>query len=196
MSLVDIIAAVDSQERLVLSHEELDGGLRRLSEAGRIREVERLRFCAAVGDGTKAFSGLSEEEHDTACRQYRKMFEAILREIESEPEPELDLEPLVICRLTFEGDGGFSDEAQETADDLAEMMAQILPNVAHADVNGFERSSGYINILIYGAGTNAEVDLVYGAVAPLFRAFPARTGSCIIRHYDNRQREVISDLVR
>jgi hypothetical protein len=155
--------------------------------------VERLRFCAAVGDGTKAFSGLSEEEHDAACRQYRKMFEAILREIESEPE--LDLGPLVICRLTFEGDGGFSDEAQETADDLAEMMAQILPNVGHADVNGFERSSEYINILIYGAGSNAEVDLVYDAVAPLFRVFPARAGSCIIRHYDNRQREVISDLV-
>ena len=68
---------------------------------------------------------------------------------------------------------------------------------AGAEVLGFEVSSGELDILIWGESraSDADVDAVYQAVLPVFRAFGCPGGSYIIRHYDGGEREVESDRV-
>jgi len=70
-----------------------------------------------------------------------------------------------------------------------------LPAIADAIVGGFERSPTAITILIFGKGGNDEIDAIYENVAPVFRAFPAQAGSCIVRYYDKAKRKIESDLV-
>jgi hypothetical protein len=193
-NLVQIMGAIDAREKLLISFDELSGGLRRLIEAGKVGEAKPLHFYEPQrGESGMTFSGLTEEEYKVANRSYRDMFQKALKELENAPEVEDG--PLIVCQLMFHDGTGWSDEAEEAAENLAEQMNHALPDVANADIIGFEPSSGQINILIYGAGTNAEVDLVYDAISPFFRAFPLQHGSSIIRYYDSRQREVESDLV-
>lgn len=193
-NLVQIIGAIDAQEKLLISFKELSGGLRRLIEAGRVREAKPLHFYERQhGESGMTFSGLIGEEYKVATRSYREMSQEAIQKLESAPEVEDG--PLIVCQLMFHDESGLSDEAEEAAENLAEQMSQALPDVANADIIGFERSSKQINILIYGFGTNAEVDFVYDAVSPFFRALPLQRGSSIVRYYDNRQREVESDLV-
>ena len=97
------------------------------------------------------------------------------------------------CVLTFPC-GGYSEEAMEEAERLAELMEPELPKGLNVDINGFESGAGSIDILIFGRGTNAEIDLTYDAIAPVFRAFAKHPGSHIIRYYDDGKREVVSDM--
>jgi len=73
--LVGILYQVDGRMKIVLSHDELSGGLQRLIEQGLIAESERHRFYE-VADGTapRTFSGLTLDEHRQACEAYRKWF--------------------------------------------------------------------------------------------------------------------------
>jgi hypothetical protein len=193
-NLVQIIGAIDAREKLLISFKELEHGLRRLIEAGKVGEAKPLHFYrASDGESGTKFSGVTEQEYKAASRCYREMFQQELQELENVPEVEVS--PLLVCRLMFPDLDDWCEEAEEAAENLAGQMSDVIPDVANADINGFERSPRAIDILIYGAGTNAEVDLVYDAVSPLFRVFFEQRGSCIIRYYDNRQREFESDLV-
>jgi hypothetical protein len=80
--LVQILAYVDSREKLVLSHEELSGGLQRLVEQGRIAELPRHRFYRTADDSApRTFSGLTLEEYREACEAYRKWFWKTYKEL-------------------------------------------------------------------------------------------------------------------
>jgi hypothetical protein len=73
--LVQILAYVDSRDRLVLSHEELSGGLQRLIAQGRVAELPRHKFYKVTDDSApRTFSGLTPEEHLQACEAYEKWF--------------------------------------------------------------------------------------------------------------------------
>jgi hypothetical protein len=79
-SIVDIptiLERVDSDERWVLTFDELDSGLRRLSEAGRIGESSVGRYVVAGSrHPTHPYSGLSLERYEAAVTAYRTAFAA------------------------------------------------------------------------------------------------------------------------
>jgi hypothetical protein len=80
--LVDIFAYVDSREKVVLSQQELVGGLQRLIEQGRIGELSRHRFHEViVGPAPRTFSGLTPVEYEQACEAYRKWFWKTYKEL-------------------------------------------------------------------------------------------------------------------
>ncbi|MCZ7651809.1 MAG: hypothetical protein M5U13_11880 [Thermoanaerobaculia bacterium] len=71
--LVCILAYVDAHEKLILNLEELCGGLERLVQSGRIREVAHLAFSIGP-DPSRLFSGVSAAELETADSEYRQYF--------------------------------------------------------------------------------------------------------------------------
>ena len=79
-SIVDIptvLERVDSVERWLLTFEELDGGLQRLSDDGRIGEVDIGRFVSLGSPhATRPYSGLSVGRYDEAVTAYRMAFAA------------------------------------------------------------------------------------------------------------------------
>jgi hypothetical protein len=80
--LVGILYHVDGRMKLVMSDDELEGGLRRLVETGRIAELSAHRFYEVTGALSPGiFSGLSGEEHCRACEVYRKWFWKTLKEL-------------------------------------------------------------------------------------------------------------------
>ena len=75
VDLVGILYHVDGRMKLVMSHEELSGGLQRLIEQGSIAESERHKFYEVTdGAALRTFSGLTLDEHRQACEAYRKWF--------------------------------------------------------------------------------------------------------------------------
>lgn len=80
--LTDILFYVDSRMRLVLSRDELSGGLQRLIEQGRIAESDRHEFYEVTdGVAPRTFSGLTPDEHRRACQAYNKGFWKKYREL-------------------------------------------------------------------------------------------------------------------
>ena len=78
--LASILAYVDFRERLLLTHQEMAGGLCRLVEQGLIAEVADHRFHEVAPTGTPgAFSGLTPEKYQQACEAYQERFRAIQR---------------------------------------------------------------------------------------------------------------------
>jgi hypothetical protein len=78
-------------------------------------------------------------------------------------------------------------------EDLADRIESALPAVAGAEVLGFEQGADGIEILIWGEGSNEEVDAIFRAVVPVMQAFGCPAGSYLVRHYDGGEREVSSD---
>ena len=79
-SIVDtstVLERVDSVERWLLTFEELDGGLQRLSDDGRIAEVGIGRFVSLGSPhATRPYSGLSAGRFEEAVTAYRIAFAA------------------------------------------------------------------------------------------------------------------------
>jgi hypothetical protein len=66
-----ILESVDSAERWVLTFGELDGGLRRLSDGGLIREVAVGRYEGTGSRPGIAYSGISRALYEAAVAEYR-----------------------------------------------------------------------------------------------------------------------------
>ncbi len=83
-SLVDIIAMMDVKNSLVLTHSELEEGLRDLVAQGKLVEVAKHRFYIRnEGDKLSSFSGLLKIDYDIATSEYHKWFaEAEKRDLE------------------------------------------------------------------------------------------------------------------
>jgi hypothetical protein len=73
--LIGILYHVDGRMKLVMSQDELSGGLQRLIEQGSIAESERHKFYEVTdGVAPRTFSGLTLDEHRRACEAYQKWF--------------------------------------------------------------------------------------------------------------------------
>ena len=73
VGLVDILERVDSSQRALLTHGELDHALAALTESGEISEVEP-RTYVALGPSGAAHRPLTKDEYDLAVRKYRDDF--------------------------------------------------------------------------------------------------------------------------
>jgi hypothetical protein len=61
--------------KLMMTHDELEGALRRLTSAGRVQEVAHHKFVEADGDPTShSFSGITIDEQHEAEEAYRRAF--------------------------------------------------------------------------------------------------------------------------
>jgi hypothetical protein len=82
LDLVGILHYVDSREKMVLSYDELENGLRRLVEQGRIAELPGNRYYEVKdGSSPSTFMGFSSGEHRRACEAYRSWFRQAYKEL-------------------------------------------------------------------------------------------------------------------
>jgi len=190
--LAGLIHWIDAAERLLSTYDELEGALRRLIQAGEIQEAGPMRFYKSEhGQERSNFSGFSEADFNAACQIYKEAVSKWIEEMGDKPPMQM----LIRCRLMFAGANRVSEAAEEEADELYDQIEAALPAIADAKMGGFEHSRKSITILIFGKGSNDEIDAIYEKVAPVFRAFPAQAGSCIVRFYDNAKRKIESDLI-
>lgn len=102
--------------------------------------------------------------------------------------------PLLVVRWGIRS-GRRSETDEDAAEELAERLAPLIPPEADAEVLGFDDADDRIDIVIWGEGTDEEIDEIYRAVAPLFRRYGCPPGSCLIRYYGEGGWELISDEV-
>lgn len=89
-TLWQIIGYVDSRQRLMISYDELFGGLKRLFEARRIGEVDGKYFAMTseyAASSPRDFKGFSQETFKKAQKEYRKRFWKAFRELKKKQSP-------------------------------------------------------------------------------------------------------------
>ena len=198
-TLAGIVASVDASGRLVLSLDELSGGLQRLIAAGHVAETEKHRFydatCEEHGGGQpRTFSGITEAEHEAAFAEYRAAVSQLVREWDDEDEDGFAEQKLVL-RWATPGGRSYTDEDEDAAEQLADTMEPIIAESVRGEINGFELGTSYINILIFGRASDDDVDEIYELLAPAFRTYGCPPGSSITRCYPDERGEVESDVV-
>ena len=195
-TLMGILAGVDGKERLVLTREELAGGLLRLIHAGYIVEIEPLKFCvASEPDSPGEFSGISDSDHAKAVQEYHDWFQRKLAELDDEPGVEDFVWRKIVLRWMTPAQRWPTEDDEDRAEQLATLIDPILEESRLGEINGFEQGSGYIDVLIFGKATDADVDRLYELVAGPFRQFKCPPGSSIIRIYNERDEQTESDVV-
>jgi hypothetical protein len=179
-SLADLIAGVDAIERMVLTYAELDGALRRLIADGALAESAPLRFYRpASPPAVRAFSGLSGEAHAEAVAEYRRAFDRAAAEPDDEEDDTRG--PLVVVRWVAADGRRISQDDEHRVDELGDRIEAALPDVAGAEVIGYEQGERDIEILVWGEGTDEEVDQVVEAVSRVAAAFGLPPGSEVTR---------------
>jgi hypothetical protein len=74
VGLVDILERVDSSQRWLVGHRELDDALRQLTESGAISEVGQRMYVAQARSSVSAYRNLSKAEYDEAVTRYKDEF--------------------------------------------------------------------------------------------------------------------------
>jgi hypothetical protein len=195
-TLVGIIAGVDASERLVLTYEELSGGLQRLIDAGHIAETEPGKFCdASSGEYPRSSSGITESDYGAAVEEYRHWFQRKLDELDNEPGPDDFVWRKLVLRWATPNDRWPTDDDEDGAAGLATSIDPIIAQSGLGEINGFEYGSGHIDVLVFGKATDSDVDRIYELLAPPFRSFGCPAGSRIIRFYRERDEKIESDVV-
>ena len=190
IDLVGILGGVDALQRMVLSYEELEGSMRWLIESGEVAEAWPQHFFVPSSTPVERhFSGISPADYERAVEAYRA---EALQQVELPDED--SGRPLVAVRWGI-STGRRSEPDEDAAKELAEKLVPLIPLVANAEILGFEEGNDYIDILIWGEGTDEEIDQIYRAVAPLFRRYGCPPGSRLIRYYSGGEWELVSDEV-
>jgi len=177
--LMSILAYVDSQERLVLTHQELSGGLQRLIASGQIAEATPHKYFDPAGQPhSREFSGLSLEDHKETCQAYHQWFEEQSRKLQNEEPSEADFtRQKIVLRWKFKDDEYATNADEDAAEALADHIDSTLNESKRAEINGFELGRGSIDILIFGKETDDDTDAIYADIAPVFRNFPTVANS-------------------
>lgn len=195
-TLMGIISGVDASERLVLTHDELSGGLQRLVTANLISEIEYHRFCeASKTDSASTFTGLTEPDHAAAVEGYRAWFQQQLEHIDDEPGEDDFVWLKLVLRWATPNGRWPTDDDEDDAEQLATLIDPTITQSGLGEINGFQHNSGYIDVMIFGKATDTDVDQTYELLAPTFRAHKCSVGSRIIKVYNERNEEIESDIV-
>lgn len=102
--------------------------------------------------------------------------------------------PLIVVRWGVPS-GRRSQADEDAAEELADRLIDLIPPVAGAEILGFDDAADRIDIVIWGEGTDEEIDEIFRAIAPLFRRYGCPPGSCLIRYYSGGGWELVSDEV-
>ena len=135
------------------------------------------------------------DDYEHACKAYHAMFAAALEELEATPpSPDDKTRQKIVVRWNL-GLAFPTDSDEDAIESLIEMISHTLEADGRAEVNGCEHGQGQIDVLIFGKETDADTDEIYTMIWPIVAGFACPPGSCIIRQYEEPQREVTSDLV-
>ena len=117
-TLVGIIGGVDAQERIMLTHRELAGGLERLVGVGYVAEVDGNKYYDATGSEGHAttFSGLTESEHTAAAAEYQRLVRKFLATMDEEPGEDDFVWLKLALRWAISGSGSATDEDEDGTD--------------------------------------------------------------------------------
>jgi hypothetical protein len=195
-SLAGIIGAVDAMERMILTIRELRDGLKRLIADGYIVEISTQRYCDAEGLSLpRTFSGLRKREYDAAVKAYRRRFEEAYQKLHEKPDGDQFVwQKMMVRWATLQGREPTEDD-EDGIEKLAGLIDPVIAASGMGEVNGFEHSTESIDLLIFGLPHDDDVDQIYELVAPVFRQAKCPPGSCLIRHYNERQETLESDHV-
>lgn len=201
-NLINIIATVDARERLVITHDELEGCLSDLYAQNRIGQVSVTQYYQLTEDekNCEAFTPITDSDYEKALYQYREMVDEFLFKLErgefDEEEDRFGYKKITVRWQLAHGDFP-TDEDEDEVDGFAWKLDEALAKSGCAEINGYEYARGAIDILIFGNRTNENTDEAYDAIIPVFRAYKVPKGSCIIRHYveNGKEKEKISDKV-
>jgi hypothetical protein len=192
-NLAGIIAYVDSQEKLVITREELSTGITRLIEDGLVAESEKHLFVETVKKGAAgSFSGISADEYETAFREYLKSFDERVQQ--DDPGVDFTCQKLII-RWKLDGDAYGTDEDEDAAEAFADAVEPAIAKSGLGEISGFEYGPGIIDILIFGKETEDDIEEIYSLVVDTFKSYGCPSGSCIIKCYDNPRRDVACDRI-
>jgi hypothetical protein len=190
-SLVGILAYVDSQEKMLLTHEELVGGLKRLIEAGLVTEATNHAFFESVRtDAARAFSGISPDVFESACRDYHNWFAS---QLQQDDDGAAFTRQKLVIRWKLNGDTYPTDNDEDATETFATAIESAIAESGLGEINGFEHGAGLIDILIFGRETDDDVDDIYSLIADTFKSYGCPPGSCIIKCYHDPRREVVCD---
>ena len=192
-SLVGILAFVDAGEKLVLSYEELIGGLERLVERGQITQVAPDQFCETHAPASpRVMSLISRRDYERACMAYHKLAKQAMRQTSTTND--FTREKMVI-RWAIADDQYASKQDENDVESLAKLIAAALEPNNFAEVNGFQFGRGHIDILIFGKATDDDTDAIYSVIVPIFKAFGCPPGSYLVREYSDYRSDLVSDRV-
>jgi hypothetical protein len=195
-TLVGIIAGVDAMERMILTPEELAGGLQRLVDSGSIIEIEKHRFIErSDAPGNRPFSGVDESDYKAAVKQYEHWFHEQLDKINIESNSDDFVWQKLAFRLALPENRSPNYEDEDAAENFAALIEPVIVQSGLGEINGFEHSLGHIDVLIFGKAIDADVDQIYDLLAPMFHKANCPPGSRIIRFYNERNEEIESDIV-
>ncbi len=119
-----------------------------------------------------------------------------LKELEAAPpSPEDMTRQKIVIRWTLPGGAFPTDSDEDAIEPLLDMIHAALERDGRAEINGCEHGAGSIDVLIFGKETDADTDDIYSIIRPVVTGFACPPGSCIIRYYEEPNREVTSDVV-
>jgi len=178
--LVYILGYVDGRDKSILSHDQFNGGLQRLIEDGRIKEVLPHKFIATKGEEASSFSGLSIPQFEQAYLDYREAFEKIAGPIDDDVlDDGLDFQKvLIMWKLPNGRCANFEDldQVQGLVNELEKVLDEDEAGIF--DFGGIE---GFIEVPIYGKEGDEATDTIYSLIIDVFTAYPKPPGSHIVR---------------
>lgn len=178
--LVYIFGYVDGRDKSVLSHDQLNGGLQRLIEDGRIKEIIPHKFILTKGEEASSFSGLSIPQYEQACLDYLDYFEKIAGPRDDDDEDDgLDFQKVLIMWKLPSGQSANFEDLDKVQGLVNELMKVLDKDEAGIfDFGGIE---GFIEVPIYGKEGDEATDAIYSLIIDVFNAYPTPAGSHIVR---------------
>ena len=182
-TLTDIIGAVDAQQKLIVTNDELADGLRALLAAGTIRELAGHRYIdAKLGPGGLTFTPITELELSEAVAEYGRRFRAAYKRLEEQGvAPDEVMWPKLRAVYVFADGRHASDEDMDEIEALASEMLDCLEGGGiEADIGGFEVGPGTVQFDVDGVKDD-DAAAMRGLVRPIFEA-KATAGSTVEVH--------------
>ncbi len=201
-NLINIIATVDARERIVISHDELEGCLCDLYAQNRIGQVSVTQYYE-LEEGVKnceAFKPITGNDYAKALNSYREMVDEFLFKLErgefDDEDDKFGYQKLIVRWQLSHGESP-TDEDQDEVDAFAWKMDEALAKAGSAEINGYEYGKGHIDILIFGNKTNENTEQAYHAIIDIYKSYKIPKGSYIIRYYvkNRKEEEKISDKI-
>lgn len=192
--LVTILERVDSAERWVLTFQELDAGLRRLSESGRIRQTATGRFFRTdPGKSHDPYLPLTQEQYAAAVRRYRTSFaDGVVRMARSWPLRSTVSVFRAMHRLT-RGRLGLPPGSVDLDAVAVAFAAEPAVIAAGGSVGDLERGEGWLRVPVVNLRPETGRAALVAAVGNALRRNGLTGRRVILQFDDGEERDAIPD---